>query len=744
MMTKLPWQHGRSRTKSGSEKNGIGGPHDWFSRTTSEPSRQALTELVKQHKREQSDGSNGNSPKSRLRSNTANSQERAIASRGRSDSDDVGNNSWYPVNVYDDAASFTTEKMEGTAKALLNKSSFMLRRRGSKLSLSSNGSSSTLGFTSPSRTHSINVSTSRRTSRDDMRNKISAPFDFQHVTHTEQTQFAGLGRIDESELAHRFSALAVEQRSSDGLKGIEASHIHTHAVPHDSGIRNPMTITNTDSTSLSTLPPPRPPPKDEPNEHLVTSEIYLPKALYSPLQLSPISMSFPRQCSLPGAAVLVEAPLPVNPTQCLSGATPGIDSQDNPLASKPLPQLPVIHAVTTEDDSARALIAAPLPTPPGSISPASEIDPFTSSMAHQRQKSSIALPRHYTLYPSSKSSMPNLLSADRVVKSINTLSRHHSDMALSRQVRDYQAPLSTRTSMSFAAVDTMDWEAAVDEAWDADLDLDDEQAADPAYVGKAKRQSPLIDTLFAEQNISAGSTPLMMAHSQRSNSTGPERVSPVLGSDFHKLDSVQEDECSVPLSGLGISSFSSANTAEGSFRDSASSDAQFRRSQSSVGSAKQPCLTRSSSQESVIYSLASSIMETQRSSKSSVFTNDISKKIEDLDMVAEASGEDSEPNTVQSRIRPESGCLPSDILDQYQLILSSGRQEVSHSTFMPQSDRGSRKSASKITVPERRSSILPSSRSRSNTVGGPTRQNSRVSYSLFPTAQPLISAPISS
>lgn len=684
------------------------------------------------------------SPKSRLRSHTTTS------SRSRSNSEDAGVESWYPTNAYDDVASFTTEKLEGTAKSLLNKGSYMLRRRGSKISLSSNGSSSTLGFTSPSRTQSINASTTRRSSKDDMRIKISAPFDFQHVTHTEQTQFAGLGRIEESELASRFSTIAVQQQTAGELKGIEASEISLHSLKRDGSMNHPTVPANTEVSLHSTPPRPTPPPKDGYEQKVKALETNLATALHSPSSLSSASASFPQYLPSSITTTAEGRTLSQTAAECSPGPKQAAQAEENPLISKPLPQLPVIHAVTTDDDTARAMIAAPLPTPPDNTLPASDVDSFTNAVAHHRQKSSVALPRHYTLYPSSKSSMPNLLSADRAVMGINTLARHHSDMALSRQARDPQIPLSTRTSMSFAAVDTMDWEAAVDEAWEAD---DDQEFVQSAYFeNTSKRNSPLVGNLSVEHSTSTGSTPLMMAQAPRSNSSVPERISPVIGSEFHKLEIVQEDECSTSLSGLGISSFLDTNTAEGSIRDSAISDAQLNRSQSSASSSRQHCLTRSSSQESVIYSLASSIMETQRSSKSSVFTGDLAtRRTEDLDIVTEASGEDSDLTTNQSRIRPESGCLPSDILRQYQSTCGSAQQDVEAPvcTNVRISDDQRTKSMPQVTVPERKSSIFTSksgrmSRARSNTVGTRPRQNSRVSYSLFPAAQQLQSTTISS
>lgn len=707
-MTRLPWQHTRSRTKSGNEKTNLSHPQDWFSRATAEPSRQAFTDLVKAHNRVKSDESSSSRSRSRPRTGTA-SSSRSQRQRSRSGlSEDEAWSRPSSHHAHEDQTHSPFERPEVSTKTLLNKGGVLLRRTSSILSLSSAASSSTLGLTSPPRSSRASSAAGRA---DDLRTNISTPFDFQHITHTEATHFTGLGRIDESALSDQYMAATTTQSTTSNLRGITASNYQATAPDNHYDSMAPdgtVAVPSPRPAELPQTPPrPQPPPKDDRN--------ILVRGSYSSVDDQPLESA--------GLMWLAAHPEQIHE---------GIDSsKPTVLDSKPLPELPVVHAITTKDDTARELITGPLPSPP--LSSSSVMDSMQILRPGQhRQHSSINL-RSQNLYPSAKSSMPNLVAAHHFLTAPKALSRHHSDMALSQQARNVSTTASTRTSMSFAAVDIMNWEDAVDEAWDDADGMNME-----VQLAETRLEVPMTE--------SAGSTPLMM----NTASCGPPR-SPTRASfshaavvEVHQLESVKEDEPTIDLTGLGISPCPASGTTSSVPRLSRSSSINFSKRRSSSSHHGHDTLTRSSSQESMIMSIASSIGGTQRSSNSSVsvadLTNMYGSHTEEYNHREQGECDNGHAGTA----RPESGCLPADILEQISQFGStvSANQE-SHNENLPPvppvPQHAHNKSTSRLLVPERRSSIIAtggsgSSRKRSNTWGNrPRLLTSHGSYSIFPT-----------
>ncbi|KAK5953809.1 hypothetical protein OHC33_005078 [Knufia fluminis] len=755
-MTRLPWQHSRNRTKSGNDRPHLSNPQEWFSRHTSEPSRQALADLVKAHKRDESDESNG--PRTRSRGSTITSVEwQRGRSRAGSTSDDAWSRPASPYHVREGSTYSIRDRSDGATRALLAKGGLMLRRTGSKMSMSSAGSSSTLGLTSPPRTTNNSVSEAA-TKNEELRGKISTPFDFQHVTHTDQRQFAGLGRIEETELADQFTHVVTRQSAAPGLRGIAASDIGT-VEEHDLKVTtdSPYNDSNAPPRLPMTAYPPTPPPKDDVVEDHIIVGASSTKLANGPQQPSPLNPGISSETVLAAVEITLaqtDTSTPLHSARSLVS----VNADDVDLNAKPLPELPamqtevpVIHAVTTEANIARAMISTPLPTPPG-VSTTSEGGYFSQRPMHQRQKSSVALPRCSPLGPSSKSSMPNLLSANHLSVTPKTLARHHSDMALSQQAKNAQAPpRSCGSRMSFAAVDTMDWENAVDEAWDA---VDDAYEADNSAIESSF--SSFNSTLSATvDDVRLGaSSPLNAAPNRPLPATPSQRASPSVVVEPQKLESVQEDEQQQPdLAGLGISSCPPSTPLPSVPNFSRSSSLHYAKNRGSMCFGTNEILTRSSSQESIILSIASSFIGTQRSSNSSVYTDDMlnlsgAREKRSSDSAAIGQVDQMEKERSALKARPESGCLPTDVIEQLSKVsvnpnaeeAAEAKDDVPPVPAVPQHKYS--KSSSRVTVPERRSSAASSSRKRSNTTGARPRQSTRISYSLFPNATP--TPPVSS
>lgn len=717
-MTFLPWQHTRSRTKSGNEKTGSSHPNDWFSKSSAEPSRQAFADLVKAHNRMKSDESHSSRsssrPNSRPRTSTAaSSHSQGKASRSRLSGDRTRSRSSSQC-THEDHLHFSIERPESSNKALLPKGNGLLRRTSSIMSLSSSSaaSSSTLGLTSPPRSSRASSAASRH---DDLRGRISQPFDFQHITHTEDTQFTGLGRIDESTLADQFVAATQSQVQADatGLRGIAVSELHTPPAVEEQPLTSPeRSVCSTEALSadLPQSPPrPLPPPKDEKTAADISSVQGFESA------------------GMMWLATNSEQP----PVESASRNS----TCPSHLESKPLPQLPVVHAITTEDDTAREMIASPLPSPPLPTVPYANIMTLPPLYLHQQRPSLNA--RGANSYPTTKSSMPNLLAVHHPLTAPKQLSRHHSDMSLFQQVQAAPPTESTRTSVSFAAVDIMNWEDAVDEAWD---DVDDGSSGSLLKV--TQPEIPPVE--------STSSTPLMMTTVTCGGLTkSPNRMSSSQNLEVRPLESVKEDEPIIDLTGLGISSCPASGVTASVPRLSRASSINFSKRRSSSGHVNE-ALTRSSSQESFILSIASSMGCTQRSSNSSVSAADLTS------MYYGSHGDDCnhiEHDEVDhdhvGSARPESGCLPPDILEQIsQFGASFSAAQVCHAENIPPvpalPKESREQSLAQLSVPERRSSIVAtngatSTRKRSSTWGSKPRQISSPSYSLFPSVHPVSS-----
>jgi len=131
-MGRFPWPQGHS--KQGSDKlHAVA--HDWFSKDNAEPSRQALTELLREQSSFESSTSDG-SPKhrGRARANTAASSFSFYARSLSDASNDLASRPPSQQSFVDTGLPMT-ERQEHTAKSLLSKGTRMLKRKGSKFNL---------------------------------------------------------------------------------------------------------------------------------------------------------------------------------------------------------------------------------------------------------------------------------------------------------------------------------------------------------------------------------------------------------------------------------------------------------------------------------------------------------------------------------------------------------------------------------------------------------------------------------
>lgn len=167
----LLWNHSRTRTPSSDKKPTL--TIDVFSRTTTEPSRQALSELMKQHSRTISGGSG--SYKGRSRANTATSKTSGNSGKSQHSQ----HCSAHPKNSSEQSSRSHTASRSSTSAAdrpeSSNRSHFFmtgaLKKSPSKISLQSDSMSIT-SVSSPTRFNSSRIGFRKR---DSIKENIGLP-----------------------------------------------------------------------------------------------------------------------------------------------------------------------------------------------------------------------------------------------------------------------------------------------------------------------------------------------------------------------------------------------------------------------------------------------------------------------------------------------------------------------------------------------------------------------------------------
>ncbi|PGG98995.1 hypothetical protein GX51_06492 [Blastomyces parvus] len=174
----------------------------------------------------------------RSRSNTATSSSSSYRSPASSmtSGDTASRRSSQDGRTPSSSTSVASEKEASTTKSFLSRGSRILRRKGSKFSISSTltldeedemarGSHSASqrmdGLGIFYRSHR-----SRHSETHSLKQNISDPFDFQHVTHTSPSQLPPMDGCQLHDIVTEFSVIRASQRPGHELKGIRAESLH--------------------------------------------------------------------------------------------------------------------------------------------------------------------------------------------------------------------------------------------------------------------------------------------------------------------------------------------------------------------------------------------------------------------------------------------------------------------------------------------------------------------------------------
>jgi hypothetical protein len=686
---------------------------DWFSKSSGEPSRQALAELVKEH----------NSPPgttyTRSRTNTLIS----TLSQGHKSSSSHSSSSQRsrPSSRHDsfDGPDVHPGPPEKAGKTLLSKGSKIMRRQTSKFNVLASHASedpsnndSSPRSTGLQRVRSAGQMLNMHTRRATMKPQISGPFDFQHVSHTDQSQYQNLNKSTKVELVQSFNSLQASQQPRGDIQGITVADIQSTDASFE---HRPSSPTFSIVPSLTDeISKPAPPPKDHLRLPSLGGDVRLSQSVEN--------FSWPSRLSLlPGFEAggfesgnidsVDQVAAADDPITSFSFSTdekapedqgrPSPHLASSAMLDKPLPEAPaIVHAVSTDDLSALLLKTSPLPEPPLHQKQMSAgTDSLHSVMTSPHRKSLIrpmqSVPADLAQYRQSRVPAQVLLSSTFVST---------SDVLASPP---RPGPVERRISVGLKTIDVDDWEDAIDYSWDHALENEDDDGLTMNATSSMSKSDILPQRSFPPTQSFASFAQRAPMHSRAMHHNAPQSS----------------------LRGLGINQadrYSAAFSPDMHVQTSQRESLRVPYPQRVSGSP----ISKSSSQESIILSIASSIISTNRSSNTSYGDLKHFSQHEAESPVLQTTSQDGSSSSVETvTTKLESH---ANATDQYEDDTIVELPDINH-------QRGA--STSRVPyVPSRRSSMLPAAQSavrqRSSTLQGRPKLNTRASYSLFPASRP--------
>ena len=511
----------------------------------------------------------------------------------------------------------------------------------------------------------------------------------------------------------------------------------------------PPSPISSDVPDLPTTPPrPLPPPKDLP-VILSPTNIRLSRSMENfsrPTRslaiagdISPISEMDSEDVWTAGPFLPTAPPSPLSWAEATNDTLTSVSSSRRQSQSfdsnldKPLPLPPALpHAVSTVEESAMPLTTEMPPQlpdiPVGSFDEVFNSSATFSSPDHTGAASPRNSLRHMQTFPSAKAARRRSQSSGEM-----TLGNSISAISLMSPAITFRPKHARQPSIGIKKIDIEDWDDAIDYSWDHPLDVEDASNADFKVLES-------VNTAIARAPAPPAN---IQAYSNR-----PMPLTPVMEQQHedHAADSLQSptrgyaDNAAASLRGLGIDALrpitvvqvdNDAYTVDESKRESSRISAIQRDAGSTI--------SKSSSQESIILSIASSIMGTQRSSNSSTNLSDMSP------FTSFGSEPESAPQKEIRRAESREGDASDtsqDTVTTEPRSLSTPATKACSPAASPAAKHERGFSTSQVNVPDRSSSIAASrppagTRQRSSTLNS-GRPKNRVSYSLFPASKPAV------
>ncbi|EEP79306.1 predicted protein [Uncinocarpus reesii 1704] len=679
---------------------------------------------------------------------------------------------------------FSPAEKESLTKSLLSRGSRILKRQGSKASLVSlvlEQEEEMVKVRSRERSRDILGSKEKEKQNgpeEFVRKNISEPFNFQHVTHTSQSQLPPIEYTHPHDLATEFSIIRASQRPGSQLKGIRAESLFYRNCSSDDLSTTNLSTLAPDSQSLYTRSPPHSPIRTmTPSSPRLLNHSRASRSVENfsrPVSRTNKPTSAP--CIIPPPRVSSRSACsrPADPTSLTIDALLGIDSpstgqEQYPSHFEATRQFPdeIVHAYTTDDYSPKI----PGPSPVDHVSGLANIPEENESWRNSRTQvtgraDSPAKLHHQPLYLLTVDSVPGADDAHSPI--IASPESNHKQLRATNTLRPNQEP-------------SVEIDRVLEDSWEDDIDYCYEHAAesnsnfDWQRVSFEEVEERLAATSLRETDVTAPSheCPQRLGPFQsfgpfeesKSIPTTPEpqlslsfprpgSVSPGSGNTFEyfnspgkKLRKYKSDVFQVlgpPLEDR----LSPSPMYGGMMPDIQESDEEvvYAQPDDSTASTRNSCspLSKCNSQESMILSRAASIARKHRSSTS---TN----SVPDLIHSPNGSRETVNREASNGAVEQVKVFAPRSPAPGIHARCSSLARDVVRTTAGTSSDTQSFEKPSVPLAPfhdrAKSASILdtfdtskhggPALRNRPPALSrGANHRKTRTSYSLFPTADP--------
>lgn len=374
----------------------------------------------------------------------------------------------------------------------------------------------------------------------EIKQKISEPYNFQHLTHAHARQFQELERTRDNELVSEFSAIRASQAPRRELRGIKADCLHSKDASPEALQQSSPPRSNTGLITPPALSPTRPhdrsrisPPKTSKEGKAVRSSPSIdnfshpsPKGIKlptPPVSPPPLRVSSKAAFASFHDPLLLHQPSPTASTSEQSIAGHSFTTSDSASALNSPAEITsaqgdiarvessdIGHAVTTPDDS--ALTLRPLPfNPPGTelANSPEQVESFffrrSPGAPHSRVPSTDSVIHH------SKSSPPSLQRANSFLRpSLGVVSEAPGSPSLSRGAAIHFTLPDTKDSRNVLARPSSRTMSALprrqDESWEDDIDWCYDHAAEADCEFEWDCQSRDGDEVAASSTVTAGTS----------------------------------------------------------------------------------------------------------------------------------------------------------------------------------------------------------------------------------------------
>ena len=335
-----------------------------------------------------------------------------------------------------------------------------------------------------------------------LKQSISDPYNFHHLTHTGSVQAKALQNVDQNELVTEFSAIRASQAPHRELKGIKAETLHSRNDSYPSSQVDSPTTSFDSSTTPSSLSPVKSRDRFSESPQSDAKNIRYSQSVDSFARISSRSFSSPTPPISPPPRRSSKTPLTLPNLQVVSAQQSSTASMFSSFGRHPYtasgPTSPLYpglqnivgvntldqsdicnvgHAITTPDDTAFDLRSPQSSIPSASLADVPEEDEgptwLRNSINNARPSTANSAVRHVKSFPLTTSSMHRIERSPVNTFSSSTDPNARSDPTLPHSINQVEEIPHRRTSRRVSAGQIL-----IRDSWEDDIDYCYEHAAE--------------------------------------------------------------------------------------------------------------------------------------------------------------------------------------------------------------------------------------------------------------------------